>query len=177
MTRKTTLIVVIFSGAALHTAFLLTQFNWSRIEFQKTRRSYQSNRPFHEIRQIGLLAVGFADDAPDGWFRFASPLTQEQRDLLHSAAHGRRKAGAHYLVTLEPIPATEQPGWTLADRRVIAVCDTPYRNMPGPWFGKAPLQHAVVYWDWRTELISTDEFDALDLSQFGALDELVPRGE
>ena len=51
-------------------------------------------------------------------------------------------------------------------REIIAVCDTPFDNVPRRRFGKAPLTHAVAYADGSTGLISVREFRQLDLSKF-----------
>lgn len=65
------------------------------------------------------------------------------------------------LVTTERVGTDGATG-----KAVIAVCDKPFDNVPRRLFGKAPLAHAVAYADGHTSLISTDEFQRLDLSGF-----------
>lgn len=49
---------------------------------------------------------------------------------------------------------------------IVAVCDTPFDNVPRRVFGKAPMTHAVSYSDWTSTLIPVEEFERLDLSGF-----------
>lgn len=49
---------------------------------------------------------------------------------------------------------------------VLAVCDTPFRNVPQRRWFKTPPRHAVVYADGRTDLITVDRFKRMDLSGF-----------
>ena len=69
---------------------------------------------------------------------------------------------ATILVTTSPVTITDdQQGGA-----IVAVCDRPFDNVPERMFGKAPLTHAVAYADGTTGLLSVDEFQRLDLSQF-----------
>lgn len=49
---------------------------------------------------------------------------------------------------------------------LVAVCDTPYDNVPQRRWFKTQPRHAAVYEDGTTALISTEEFRRLDLSGF-----------
>jgi hypothetical protein len=51
-------------------------------------------------------------------------------------------------------------------KRIICVCHTPFDNVPQRWIGKAPLTHAVGYGDGSAGLLSVEEFQRLDLSDF-----------
>ena len=48
----------------------------------------------------------------------------------------------------------------------MAVCDTPFDNVPQRLFGKAAPTHAVVYSDGSTALMRTEDFGRLDLKGF-----------
>lgn len=50
--------------------------------------------------------------------------------------------------------------------QIVAVCNTPFSNVPERLFGKIPLTHAVAYADRRTALISVEDFRRLDLHDF-----------
>jgi hypothetical protein len=119
-------------------------------------------------RAIALLGFAEAHDRPDQVFQFSAANERECKDLA-SMSPNRWLQGAHFWVRTEPIAMTD------ADhKRIIVVCDTPYRNVPQQTFGSAPPTHAVGYSDGSAGLIPTAEFAALDLTQFKKLDELFP---
>jgi len=51
-------------------------------------------------------------------------------------------------------------------REILAVCDTPFDNVPHRVFGRAALTHAVGYSNGSAGLISVQKFRRLDLSRF-----------
>jgi hypothetical protein len=109
-------------------------------------------------------AVTSSDDS----FSFAD-ASDEQREQLAMLLRSHWLDSARFLVALQAIQADGG-----GHCRVIVACDTPYRNVPRPWFGLAPPTHAVAYSDGTSGLISPDEFAALDLSKFVPMDELYP---
>jgi hypothetical protein len=48
-------------------------------------------------------------------------------------------------------------------KTVVAVCDTPFDNVPRRWIEKASPTHAVAYADGSAGLLTLDEFRRLDL--------------
>jgi hypothetical protein len=117
-----------------------------------------------QIRMIALAARVGSMDAPDGSFGFAT---------ADPAAHpyfadASRPREARFLVTTETITGKTSPPI------IIAVCDTPYRNLPEQWFGTPPPTHAAAFSDGTSRLISTPEFAALDFSKLIPLDQLYP---
>lgn len=121
-----------------------------------------------QVHSIVLLARVATFDAPDHSFRFTS-ADSGQREQLSQLARTHWLRGARFLVSTTPISEHEtQP------RRVITVCDTPYRNIPRWWLGTAPPTHAAGFADGSYGLLSPAEFAALDRSTFAALDELYP---
>ena len=121
-----------------------------------------------QVRSIALLALAGTYDAPDHSFRFtAADAGQREQLALYARTHWLRSA--RFLVSTAPVSEHEAP-----PRRIIAVCDTPYRNVPRRWIGSAPPTHAAGFSDGSHGLISPAEFAALDRSTFVALDELYP---
>ncbi|MEM7165568.1 MAG: hypothetical protein AAF581_08890 [Planctomycetota bacterium] len=173
MTRKTIPITIIVLAALLVSGVLLSQFNFSRLKRLGHRTNSSSTAALNDVRTIGVMASVWADESSEQRFRFTA-LTDAQREDLKWI---RPRGDARYLVTLQPLQAWEQLDWEAANSRVIAVCDTPYRPSPGPWFGVARPNHAAVYESGRTALISIDEFAALDVTQFRPLGELAPLEE
>jgi hypothetical protein len=135
--------------------------------------SYTSNcggnsAALSNVHTITLIALNGAFEAPDHSFRYTA-ANAEQRGQLADCAKTHWLPKARFLVSNSPVTELEtQP------RRIIVVCDTPYRNVPRQWFGSAPPTHAVGFSDGSHALISTAEFDALDRSAFVPLDELCP---
>ncbi len=117
---------------------------------------------------IAIIAQLGASDAPDHLFRITA-ANAEQREELNHLARSHWLPGARFLVSTAPITARgAQP------RRIIVVCDTPYRNVPQRWIGSAPPTHAAAFSDGSCRLISLKEFTALDRSTFVPLDECFP---
>ena len=122
-----------------------------------------------------MAVLTCAADAPGKSFPVTNP-SPELREQFAGIAH--RTAGihgAHYLVSTLPVfgkapPIQRDP----ANRRILIVCDTSYRNVPQHLLWQAPAAHAVGYSDGTTGLISPSEFAALDRSAFKPLDQLFP---
>jgi hypothetical protein len=122
-----------------------------------------------QVCSITLVARTATFDAPDHSFRFTS-VDSKQREHLSLLSRTHWLRGARFLVSTTPVSEHEtQP------RRVIAVCDTPYRNVPRRWIASAPPTHAAGFADGSHGLVSTAEFAALDRSTFTPLDELYPQ--
>lgn len=121
-----------------------------------------------DVRTYALIARMGATDSPDHTFRVMM-ATPEQRKQLARVARDHWVPNARFLVSTAPFSEEQsQP------RRIIAVCDTPYSNVPRRWIGSAPPAHAAGFSDGSAELISPARFAALDRSSFVFLDELYP---
>jgi hypothetical protein len=68
---------------------------------------------------------------------------------------------AKVLVTRAPVSAERNRA-----KQIVAVCDRAFDNVPRRSSGRPPMTHAVAYSDGSTGLISMEEFQLLDLSQF-----------
>ena len=121
-----------------------------------------------QVHEIASLAYVGTLEASDHSFRFTE-ANSEQREQLTSYARNHWIRSARFLVSASPV--FEHKGQF---RRVIVVCDTPYRNVPRQSTGSAPQTHAAGFSDGSYGLISTSEFDVLDRSTFKPLDELFP---
>jgi hypothetical protein len=119
------------------------------------------------VQAIAIAAVVGAADAPDHRFHF-SAVTGNGREEFARRALNHWLPKAHFLVSRTPVSEGEP-------KRIIVVCDTPYRNVPQRWFGSARPTHAAGYSDGTYGLISTNEFAAINRPAFVALDELYPR--
>jgi hypothetical protein len=108
-----------------------------------------------------------AEDRPDHVFDVTSVTAQTGEELARLPGKSWLRS-ARFLVLTIPVPLDS------AERRIVIVCDTPYRNVPRHWFGSSPATHAAGYSDGSHSLISTAEFAALDRSKFKPLDELYP---
>jgi hypothetical protein len=77
-----------------------------------------------QVHRIALLARVTTFDAPDHSFRFTFADSQ-QREQLSQLSRTHWLRSARFLVSTTPVSQDEtQP------RRVIAVCDTPFSNVP-----------------------------------------------
>ena len=121
-----------------------------------------------QVAELALAARLGASQAPNHTFRFAD-FNPGEREELTSLARSGWLRHARFFVYAGPV--TEQMAGT---HRLIAVCDTPYRNVPEHWLWQAPPTHAAGYGDGTKGLISPAEFAALDRSAFRPLDELYP---
>lgn len=116
------------------------------------------------VQNIALTAIAGTEDAPDHTFHFGAASTEARKQLTFYARSGWLPR-AHFLVSNAAV-SKQGP------KRIIVVCDTPYRNVPQRWIGLAPTTHAAGFSDGSCGLISPKEFSALDRSTFVALDEL-----
>jgi hypothetical protein len=121
-----------------------------------------------QVTEIAIVARLGTFDTPDHSFRF-STANAEQREQLSYLSRTHWLHGARFLVSTAPVSKHEAE-----PRRIIVVCDTPYRNVPRQWIGSAPPTHAVSFADGSKGLISVAEFAALDHSALVPLDELYP---
>jgi hypothetical protein len=124
------------------------------------------------VSQYATIARMAAEESADRTFRVAAVTTEQREQLAHIARY-HWIPNARFLVSTTPLSDQQsQP------RRIIAVCDTPYCNVPqhkfGWWTIPAPATHAAAFSDGSTALISTAEFAALDRLSFRFLDELYP---
>ena len=108
--------------------------------------------------RLGVLS------APDHSFAFTAP-DMEQRQTLMKLSRCHWIDHARFLVTTNRVTEND-----VKARKIIAVCDTPYRNVPRPWFGTAPPTHAAGLADGSHVLISPAEFSALDPGSFAPLE-------
>ena len=115
------------------------------------------------VHEIALIAWAATFDSPDHPFRFldADPAQREQLKIL-SRSHWLPTA--RFLVSTAPVVSPR-----LGQRRIIVVCDTPYRNVPWRWIGSAPPAYAAGYSDGSYGLISAAEFAKLAPAQFTLL--------
>ena len=111
-------------------------------------------------REIGLAFRVVALDRNESPFS-VSDLTDAERSNFTGAGKSSWLGDAKFLVTTNRVKV--EPG---VHRQIIAVCDTPYNNVPRRRFGRAPFAHAVAYSDGSTGLIPAAEFRNLDLSRF-----------
>ncbi len=87
-------------------------------------------------------------------------LTDSERGYFKQVGGLNWLGDARILVTTVPVSDDQK------QRCIVAICDTPFDNVPQKLFGKAPLTHAVAYSDESYALISIEEFQKLDLSGF-----------
>ena len=118
---------------------------------------------FHVVRsaQIGQLGHRFDLAAP----------TPDERDELRLIADDGWLGGAGFLVA--PLPEIRLSG----PRRLLIVCDRPFRNVPRRLFGLAPPTHAAGFSDGSIGLITVAEFEGLDRSAFVPLERFLARTE
>jgi hypothetical protein len=62
----------------------------------------------------------------------------------------------------------------MSEKKIVAVCDAPFNNVPCYRFRKAASTHAVAYSDGSTALIPVAEFQQLDLREFVDLKMIQP---
>ena len=111
-------------------------------------------------RSVVLAFQVVALDRGGKSFRIAD-LNESERENFRYPAGMSWLPGAKLLVTPEPVSITEsQP------KKIIAVCDSAYDNVPQRRFGKSPMTHAVAYSDGSVGLIPVPDFRRSDFSQF-----------
>jgi hypothetical protein len=93
-------------------------------------------------------------------FRVAD-LNESERENFRSPTGMSWLPGAKVLVTSEQVRISHgQP------RKIIAVCDRAYDNVPQRRFGHSPMTHAVAYSDGSVGLIPVPDFQRADFSRF-----------
>lgn len=120
----------------------------------------------HNVRQYYVILEMAAASRPGHRFAIAS-ATPEEREELAAVARYSWTGAARFLVSTQPYQAAA-PG----PRRMIIVCDTPYRNLPRRLIPPPPT-HAAAYSDGSVDLISVSESAALDHSVLVPLDQLL----
>jgi hypothetical protein len=118
------------------------------------------------VRQYCLIVEMAAASRPDHRFAIAAATPQEREDLA-AVARGPWTGGARYLVSTQPYQAGAS-----GPRRLIIVCDTPFRNVPRRLIPSPPT-HAAAYSDGTVALISVSEYAALDHSVLVPLDQFL----
>jgi hypothetical protein len=118
-----------------------------------------------EIRLYLVIVQNAAACRANHEFALPSATSREREELSHVRSYWN--PGARLLVSVQPYRAHDQNS-----RRVIAVCDQPYDNVPQSWIPARPT-HAAAFADGSVRLISTREFAALDRSVLVPLDEVL----
>ncbi|HEY1053210.1 MAG TPA: hypothetical protein VGE39_25745 [Prosthecobacter sp.] len=126
-----------------------------------------NNAAGNQAQSIAMIARWAVIEEPDHPFQF-STASPQRREELEKLARSHWACRARFLVSTLPLTEPAE-----LPRRIIVVCDTPFRNVPKQWF-QAPPTHAAAYSDGTSGLISVAEFAALDRSKFVFLDELYP---
>jgi hypothetical protein len=134
--------------------------------FQRASNCGGNTAALSHVGHYVLVARAHVTDSPDRKF-LVTMVSSEQRKTLVDLGRNHWIPNARFLVSTAPL--VEQG---IQPRRIVIVCDTPYRNVPRRWFGSAPPAHAAGFADGSTCLISSVEFAALDRSEFALLDEL-----
>jgi hypothetical protein len=109
------------------------------------------------VGAFDMVALDRGDNKP---FSIAD-LNEREREKFSHPVGINWLAGRILLVTTDPVVITEA-----RPKRIIAVCEEPYDNVPRRWLGKSPMAHAVAYSDGTVGLISVPDFHRLDLSRF-----------
>ena len=126
-----------------------------------------NNAALSDLRSYLIVARLAAEEDPNHRF-LVTEATPDQRATLAQIASDSWLGTARLLVSTRPIFASPT-----GPRRVVAVCDRPFTNVPRPWIGTAPPAHAVAFSDGTTRLISPAEFAPLDLREFVPLMDLI----
>lgn len=113
----------------------------------------------HRVHSLKSFAASSNFERGDESFRF-SELSQAELDHLAALGGSPWNREAKFYVASGKISFSE------TTRRIIAVCDTPYSNVPehrmGMWRWWAPLTHAVAYSDGNTGLITPEEYAGIN---------------
>jgi hypothetical protein len=143
---------------------LFTGHSW--LQFEMTSNCGGNSAALSVVQNLAITAKASTYDGPNHTFCFPDATPIQRQALVECAGH-LPKRGPHYLVATGLIMEDDpQP------RRVIAVCDKAYTNVPKSFFG-SPHTHAAGYADGSSGLISPTEFNALDRTKFVAIDTLL----
>jgi hypothetical protein len=131
------------------------------------------------VSDITMQAHMYQHDPSVPKFSFLALTDEQRRNLGYSVSDhrlhtmsGHQLRKVRYLVSIDPMTLDDPPG-----RRVIVVCDAPFRNVPQRFFFKAPPSHAAGYSTGIVDLLSESEFANLPWSKFAYLDELLGHAE
>lgn len=120
-----------------------------------------------KLHGLKSFAAMTSFERSDGKFSF-SELTETELDQLKAVVGSSWNSEAKFYVASGRIGFQEPMG----ERRIIAVCDTAYSNIPehrmGMWRWFAPSTHAAAFSDGTTGLISPEEYAAIN--QAGMID-------
>ena len=139
---------------------------WSSELFMGTSNCGGNSAALSQVHGIACFARAHAFYRPDSTFRFTHLSTDERSELANYSVQRWIKR-ARFLVTTMPIHRSE------SSRTIVAVCDTPFTNVPQQLIGRAPATHAVGYSDGSTGLITEAEFRKLDPTKFTDVASLV----
>lgn len=116
-----------------------------------------------KVHSLKSFAVSSNFDRGDGSFSF-SELSEAELDHLAALGGSSWNREAKFYVASGKISFSE------TTRRIVAVCDTPYSNVPehrvGIWRWPGPPTHAVAYSDGSTGLISPEEYADINKADF-----------
>ncbi|WP_038171908.1 hypothetical protein [Verrucomicrobium sp. BvORR106] len=114
----------------------------------------------HSLKNFAAMAIA---ERHDGSFNF-SELSDAELDQLAALVDSSWNREAKFYVASGKISFSETA------RRIVAVCDTPYSNVPehrvGIWRWPGPPTHAVAYSDGSTGLISPEEYADINKADF-----------
>jgi hypothetical protein len=106
-----------------------------------------------------------AAESPEHQFRVTSATPTQREELL---SYIDTAMTHRYLTSTLPY---QEP--STGPRRVIMVCDTPFRNVPRRFLFQSPPRHAAAFSDGSTRLLSVAEFNALDRSNLKPFHEIL----
>jgi hypothetical protein len=144
---------------------------WSAYERFSASNCGGNNAALCYVRMYSIFLENAADESPNGEFDVTS-ATPRQRTQLAEIAHCPWLRGGQILVSIRPYRSEPSE-----PRRIVAVCDRAFRNVPRYVFGTAPPTFAASFSDGSTALLTAKEFDALDRSAFGSLIEIIGKSE
>jgi hypothetical protein len=123
------------------------------------------------VSMYSKIVYMVADRRPDHTFSLAS-ATPEERERIASITHPAWIGTGRYLISTQPVRVL--PG---EPRRMVIVCNRPFRNVPRRYLFANPPTHAVAYSDGTIELISEECYAALDRSSFIPADQWLAKTE
>jgi hypothetical protein len=160
---RTLLIVLVIGPMAIACCFWFVA--WSRLN---TTNCGGNSAALSDVRCYVTIAQMAADESTEGQF-LVTQATPSQLNWLSEIASDPWLRGGQLLVSMKPYRLEPSE-----PRRIIAVCDRPFTNVPRYIFGQAPPTHAAAYSDGSTALLTATEFAALDRSTMIPLNQLVP---
>ena len=155
-----TLLIALAVGPLALALFL----SWDRINGTNCGGN---NAALSDVRAYAIFIQCAANESKDGVFLVTS-ATPKQRKQLAEIAHDPWLRGGQLLVSKVPYRLQ-----TTEPRRIVAVCDRPFTNVPRHVFGEAPPTHAVGFSDGSSSLLTSREFAGLDRSSLVPLNEVI----